>query len=96
MSNSTVELFSTPPEVARILRKDVHWVLEEIRSGRLKAVNLGNGTQKPRYRVSQTALDEFLQSRLVVPPSPRQRRQKRAKPVEVDYVAMMNLGGRRQ
>lgn len=84
----------TPPQVAEILRKDVHDVLAWIRSGQLRAYNLGSGSLRPRYRVPQSALESFLESRLVIPPTPRPKRRAKAKPPAVDYVAMMRLGGR--
>jgi excisionase family DNA binding protein len=51
-----------------------------IRNGELKAINVGrtpNG-RKPRWRISQAALDAFEALRTSTPPAPRTRRTKRS------------------
>ncbi|MSQ94327.1 MAG: DNA-binding protein [Gemmataceae bacterium] len=60
-----------------------HTVLSWIRSGELRAVNVGRrpGAKKPRWRITQEALDAFELSRTPTPPQPRALRRKR--PVEV-------------
>jgi excisionase family DNA binding protein len=57
-----------------------HTVLAWIRSGELRAVNVGRriGTKKPRWRVTQEALDAFELARTPTPLPPRTRRRKRA------------------
>ena len=56
-----------------------HTVLAWIHSGELKAVNVGvaPGKKKPRWRITQTALDAFESSRASAPApvSPRPRRK---------------------
>jgi hypothetical protein len=76
----------TPPQVASELGIDVHKVLAWITRAELAAVNLAERRGgRPRYKVSRTALDEFLSGRTVQPPAPRQRRARR--PAEVpQYV----------
>jgi excisionase family DNA binding protein len=61
----------------------VHTVLGWIRSGELRAVNVGRkpGARKPRWRITQQALDQFEEVRTPAPPVPRKRRRKR--PVDV-------------
>jgi excisionase family DNA binding protein len=56
----------------------VHTVLEWIRSGELRAVNVGRrpGAKKPRWRIPQAALDDFELARTATPPPPRARRKK--------------------
>jgi excisionase family DNA binding protein len=56
-----------------------HTVLGWIRSGELRAVNVGRrlGTKKPRWRITQEALDAFEALRTPRPPAPRTRRRKR-------------------
>ena len=93
-SPSTIERHYSPPEIAESLRVDVHAVLGWIHSGQLVARKLGSGTKRPRFRVAQSALERFLESRETTPPTPR-RRQSKPKPAAVDYVAMMRLGGGR-
>jgi excisionase family DNA binding protein len=87
-----IEHSVTPPEIAKSLGKDVHEIHKLIRSGKLRAWNLGNGTKRPRYRVPISALQEFLRSCEVTPPTPRLKRTSKPKPATVDYVAMMRLG----
>lgn len=88
-----IEPHHTPPEIAKALRKDVHYVLDLIRTGQLTARNLGQGLKRPRYVVAESALQRFLESRETGPPTPApRRRQRRPKPAAtIDYVAMMRL-----
>jgi excisionase family DNA binding protein len=60
-----------------------HTVLQWIRSGELRAVNVGRrlGAKKPRWRIPQAALEAFELARAVAPPPPRTRRRQR--PAEV-------------
>jgi len=55
-------------------------ILGWIHSGELRAVNVGGSarTKKPRWRITQAALDAFEQSRTTTPIPPRERRQKPA------------------
>ncbi len=57
----------------------VHTVLGWIRSGELKAVNVGrrSGAKKPRWRISPEALAAFEQLRTATPLRPRTPRRKR-------------------
>lgn len=56
-----------------------HTVLGWIRSGELRAVNVGRrpGAKKPRWRITQEALEAFEALRTPTPPPPRTRRRKR-------------------
>jgi hypothetical protein len=56
----------------------VHTVLGWIHSGELRAINVGRrpGTRKPRWRITQAALDAFEALRTPNAPAPRVRRQK--------------------
>jgi len=60
-------------------RVSAHTVLGWIRSGELRAVNVGRrqGAKKPRWRISATALEAFEALRTVTPPRPGSRRKKR-------------------
>jgi excisionase family DNA binding protein len=57
----------------------VHTVLGWIRSGELRAVNVGRQqrARKPRWRISEEALVAFEQVRATSPPVPKPRRRKR-------------------
>jgi len=56
-----------------------HTVLGWIRSGELRAVNVGRrvGGKKPRWRITQEALEAFETARTHTPPLPRAKRRKR-------------------
>jgi excisionase family DNA binding protein len=56
-----------------------HTVLGWIRSGELRAVNVGRrpGARKPRWRITQETLEQFELARTPTPPPPRARRRKR-------------------
>ena len=72
-----MELFDspylTPSEIAKLLRVSQDTVLGWIRRAELRAVNVGRGTTRARYRVSRESLDEFLRDREVQPPSRTRR-----------------------
>lgn len=53
----------TVKQVADRLGKSTDNVLGYIHTGSLKAVNVGKGMQRGRYRVSEDDLQEFLQRR---------------------------------
>jgi excisionase family DNA binding protein len=61
-----------------------HTVLQWIRSGELRAINVGRrpGAKKPRWRVTQAALDAFEAARTPTPSAPGAR-QRRPRPAEV-------------
>ena len=57
-----------------------HTVLTWIRAGELRAVNVGRhpGARKPRWRVSQAALDAFEALRMATLPQPPATRRRQA------------------
>jgi hypothetical protein len=55
-------------------------VIGWIKSGQLRAVNLSNGAQRPRYRIDLDDLARFECSRAVGKQSPRPRRRRRPEP----------------
>ena len=57
-----------------------HTVLAWIRAGELRAVNVGrkSGARKPRWRVSQAALDAFEALRTATLPQPPATRRRQA------------------
>jgi excisionase family DNA binding protein len=69
----------TVQEIHRRYGVTVQTVLGWIHSGELRAVNVGRrpGAKKPRWRITQEALDAFEQARTPTPPPPRGRRRKR-------------------
>ena len=70
------EVYHSPPELGKQFRKRPSWWIAEIEAGRLAAINMSNGV-RPKYLVSQTALEEFLERRRVTPAPPPVRRQRR-------------------
>jgi excisionase family DNA binding protein len=56
-----------------------HTVLMWIKRGDLRAINVGRqpGAKKPRWRVTQAALEAFELARTTSPPPPRVWRRKR-------------------
>jgi len=59
--------FLTPPAVAERYGVDVHKIIGWIRRGELHAVNVGDGSQRPRYRISPADLAAFEAARSATP-----------------------------
>ena len=76
--------YRTPPQVAELYGVDAHKVVRWIRAGELHAVNVGDGTNRPRYRISHADLAAFEAGRAVQPPAPRVRRR-RADPNVIQF-----------
>ncbi|MFZ1933477.1 MAG: helix-turn-helix domain-containing protein [Thermoguttaceae bacterium] len=76
--------YLTPPQVAERFGVDPAKVVGWIRKGELGAVNVGNGSSRPRYRISPADLALFEAARAVQPPSPRMRRR-RADPNVIEF-----------
>lgn len=74
--------YYTVPEVARRIRVNTRKVMTWIRSGRLRAINVGGGAQRPRYRVAKCDLEIFLAT-LDITPAPVQSRRQRPRQTEV-------------
>jgi excisionase family DNA binding protein len=68
----------TARQVAQRLGVSLKTVLAWIHAGELKAVNVGRTPhgRKPRWRISQAALDAFEALRTSGPPAPRSKRTK--------------------
>jgi hypothetical protein len=82
MTRATDTAYLTPPQVAARLRVNVHKVLTWINSGRLRALNISTGHERPRYRIAECDLLVFLDS-LAVNPAPAQTRRRRQKDMDV-------------
>ena len=74
----------TVADVARRLVVSDEQVLAHIRSGRLRAINVGLGRQRPRWRIAPEALEEFLSARTsaLAPPTTRRRKNRQANVIE--------------
>lgn len=55
------------PEVAERLRTNEQHVRKLIRRGDLKASNVGGRGRGAKYRVDESAVEDFLQARAVTP-----------------------------
>jgi hypothetical protein len=77
----------TVQDIQRRYGVTAHTVLGWIRAGELRAVNVGRrpGAKKPRWRVSQQALEQFELARTPTPPPPRARRRKRAESGVIEF-----------
>jgi excisionase family DNA binding protein len=64
----------TPPQAATRLGVDAGTVITWIKTGELKASNVGKGSQRPRYRIQRSDLDRFLKSRQPEVSAKRKRR----------------------
>ncbi|MHC4402141.1 MAG: helix-turn-helix domain-containing protein [Planctomycetota bacterium] len=58
--------YLTPPEIAQRLRVRRDTVYGWIRAGKLRAVNVSEGT-RPNWRVDERDLERFLESRTTTP-----------------------------
>ena len=74
----------TPPQLGKELGVDSATVIEWIRTGQLKASNVGKGLQRPRYRIVRTDVDAFLASCAPQTKVRTERRTKRA-PGELEF-----------
>ena len=73
-------VYLTPPEVAKRLRIRPDKVLAWIRSGELTAIDVSESQGgRPRWRVSEADLQDFLKRRQSQP-APKQTRRRREKP----------------
>lgn len=70
----SLPLTYSPAEVAKSYGASVDKVVGWIRSGRLTAINIGNGATKPRWRIRQSDLAEFERARLSKKPATPTRR----------------------
>lgn len=74
--------YLTPPKVAERLAVDSHRVLGWIRRGELRAVNVGDGSQRPRFRISPADLALFEATRSAGP-EPKISRVRRKKDPQI-------------
>ena len=74
--------YTTPPEIAELLRVKADRVRKWIENGELIAANLGDAS-RPRYRIAAADLQAFLDRRSAVRKpiaQPRRRRHVEASP----------------
>lgn len=69
--------FYTIPQLAKDMSVNERKIREWIDSGQLKAINVSQGEQRPRYRISQAQLDAFCKLRETSNPTSKPKRRKR-------------------
>jgi len=70
----------TPPQLAKELKVKVDKIHAWIHSGQLTAINVAEEpTGRPRWRITQEAIDQFLLSRQSHKPAPAPQRRTRRK-----------------
>ena len=78
----------TTKEAAALLKVDEKTVIRLVLSGKLVAHNVGLGSFKPRYRISKSALEEFLKESLIVTKAlPAKVSRKQLPTCTVDYFS---------
>ncbi|WP_405883612.1 helix-turn-helix domain-containing protein [Streptomyces sp. NBC_01384] len=61
--------FLTTGEVARHIGGTSQHVRQLIKSGRLAAIDIAKGNGRPRFRIAEAALADFLRDAAVIAPS---------------------------
>jgi hypothetical protein len=72
----------TVADVSRKLGIGIDAVLAHVKSGRLKAANVGAGVVRPRWRIAEADLMSFLSVRIAAPPAARRRRKQAGTAIE--------------
>lgn len=77
---ATTARMLTPPEVGKRLGVNAEKVLGWIRSGELRAVDVSirHGSGRPRWRISEADLEDFLRARSAAPIPKKSRRRSTA------------------
>lgn len=70
--------FYTVPQLAESMGVNERKIRGWIDSGQLKAINVGEGSQKPRYRITQEQLEAFcaLRTKAQQPSKPKRRKRR--------------------
>jgi hypothetical protein len=63
LSQPFLHAYLTPPEIGRRLRVTPERVIGWIKSGQLRACNVGDGAIRPRWRIAAADLETFLAAR---------------------------------
>lgn len=74
-------------ELAERYQVDPHTVLGWIRSGELRALNVGRrpGKKKPRWRITPEAIASFELTRASSPPPPPKTRRRKQQDDEINF-----------
>lgn len=77
--------YLTPPQVAKRLAVDPSRVRAWIVNGSLRAINVGDGSQRPRYRISPADLAAFEAARSAGPQPKISRVRRKKDPLITEY-----------
>ena len=81
------QVYLTPPQIAKQLAVDAAKVLGWIRRGELRATNVADRAGgRPRWRIAQMWLEEFLRRREASPVPTPKKRSKRQPADWVEFV----------
>jgi hypothetical protein len=76
----------TPPEVARRYRVKPDTVIDWIKSGELRAIDVSRpGSQRPRFRIDPADLVAFENKRLAKPQSAPKARRRAKDPQVIEF-----------
>ena len=76
------EQILTPKEAAIKLKVTSEQVRNLVRQGQISAINVGTGTKRPLYRITQQALNDFLNRRWHPKRSTYKKKFRRLAPVQ--------------
>ena len=68
----------TTSQAAEVLQCSGEAIRQAIKSGKLSAFTIGNGSKRKSYRITQDALDDYAAANTVDPPAPPTRRVSRS------------------
>src|SRR5262245_53883846 len=68
----------SPPQMARLWGIDSQKVLDWIKQGLLKAINVSSGSERPRYLIDRADIQAFENARAVRLPAPARKPRQRA------------------
>jgi hypothetical protein len=80
----------SPPEIAKLLKIAPESVIAMIRRGDLSGFDVASpGSSRPRFRITEFALADFIARREIKPPTPAVRRKRKPATVsdKKDYFA---------
>ena len=90
-SNQDIDLgqdqLLTPNEAAVKLKVTPEQIRSLIRNGQLAAINVGTGMKRPLYRITQQALDDFLNHRYQPTRTIHKKKFKRLARLQISFLA---------
>ena len=59
-------------------------VLTHVRAGRLRGINVGNGSRRPRWRITEDALEQFIAA-ATTGPAPQKTSKRKANAEVIEF-----------